>query len=63
MERNDYLLGWNAQPGVYRYCHHFDDGEVDRLADAVSDKARVVDRFTADGRSGNLNAYIVLRVE
>ncbi len=63
LERNDYLLGWNAQPGVYRYCHHFDDGEVDRLADAVSDKARVVDRFTADGRSGNLNAYIVLRVE
>lgn len=61
LEENDYLLGWDAQPGVYRYCHHFDDGEVDRLVAAVADKACVADRFTADGRSGNLNAYLVLR--
>lgn len=62
LEENDYLLGWDAQPGVYRYCHHFDDAEVDRLAAAVVGEACVADRFTADGRSGDLNAYLVLRV-
>lgn len=61
LDRNDYLLGWDARPGVYRYCHHFDDGEVDRLIAALGRKACVADRFVSDGRSGDLNAYLVLR--
>lgn len=59
LERNDYLLGWDAQPGVYRYCHHFDDGEVDRLIAALGREVCVADRFVSDGRGGNLNAYVV----
>lgn len=61
-DEGDYLLGWNNTPGAWRYCHHFDDAEVDRLVDAVSDVAEPIDRFSCDGRTGNLNQYIVLRV-
>lgn len=61
LEEGDFLLGWKNLPGQYRYCHHFSRGEVDALADAVSDKADVVARFEADGRTGDLNGYLVLR--
>lgn len=61
LDPNDYLLGWNARPGVYRYCHHFSEREIDELVEHVAPVATVVDRFVSDGRSGNLNAYLVLR--
>lgn len=57
----DYLLGWKNLPGQYRYCHHFSEEEIRSLAASVSDKAEVVARFEADGRTGNLNGYLVLR--
>lgn len=60
-EHGDYLLGWNNVSGAWRYCHHFEDGEADGLAAAVAGKARVVARFAADGRTGNLNEYLVLQ--
>lgn len=63
LEEGDYLLGWKNEPGAYRYCHHFSDGDVDDLVDSVSARARVLKRFDADGRTGALNAYIVLQVE
>lgn len=58
----DYLIGWRNTPGVYRYCHSFSDEEIDNLLAGVSDSAECVARFRADGRSGNLNEYLVLRV-
>lgn len=61
LEENDYFLGWNGLPDVYRYCHHFTDGEIDLLASSLSDTCEVVDRFNADGRNGAMNAYLVLR--
>ena len=57
LEEGDYLLGWNDLPGAYRYCHHFDDDEIDALAQGLD----VLDRFDADGRTGALNTYLVLR--
>lgn len=62
LDDNDFLLGWKNSPGVYRYCHSFSDDEVDRLADSVAEDAVPVDRFTADGRTGDLNSYLILRV-
>lgn len=58
----DYLLGWRNTPGAYRYCHSFSDAEIDFLAASVADKAECSARFRADGRTGNLNEYLVLRV-
>lgn len=58
---NDFLLGWQETRGLYRYCHHFDDAEINRLLAAVADVAVPVARFAADGKTGNLNEYVVLR--
>ena len=60
---NDYLLGWQDTQGLYRYCHHFDEQEIERLLAAVADSAELVSRFEADGKTGNLNEYVVLRVK
>lgn len=59
---NDFLLGWQDTRGLYRYCHHFDEPEIERLLAAVADVARPVARFAADGKTGNLNEYVILRV-
>ena len=60
---NDYLVGWQDTQGLYRYCHHFDEPEIERLLAAVADSAELVSRFEADGKTGNLNEYVVLRVK
>lgn len=60
---NDYLLGWQDTQGLYRYCHHFDEPEIEWLVAAVADSADLVSRFEADGKTGNLNEYVVLRVK
>lgn len=59
---NDFLLGWQQTSGLYRYCHHFDEPDIERLLAAVADIAQPVVRFSADGKTGNLNEYVVLRV-
>ena len=60
-DQGDYLLGWQGRTDVVRYCHSFSEEEVDRLVRACTPQARQVARFSADGRSGDLNRYIVLR--
>lgn len=62
LDSNDYLLGWQQAQGVFRYCHYFTDEEVKALAASVSDVAQLADCFRADGRTGNLNEYLVFRV-
>lgn len=57
----DYLIGWQTRPGVYRYCHHFDDAEVDALAAHLAGRAQLVDSYRADGRTGRLNRYLVFK--
>ena len=62
LEHGDYFLGWQNQPGLIRYCHHFDDHEVQRLTDVAEHAgARVIEVFDADGKSGALNRYLVLQ--
>ena len=59
-EPGDYLLDWQGA-APYRYCHSLGEDEVSRLAEAVSGDADEVGRFSADGRAGNLNRYLILR--
>lgn len=63
LEPGDMVLGWQGRPGAHRYCHHFDGGEIDKLLAFVCEggRATVIDRFAADGKSGQMNAYAVLR--
>ena len=61
LDEHDYLLSWENIPGVYRYCHNFSHTEIDRLVLDVADKACVVSRFVADGRSADLNTYLILK--
>lgn len=63
LPQNDYLLGWQDTQELYRYCHHFDEPEIERLLAMMADSADLVSRFEADGRTGNLNEYVVLRVK
>jgi SAM-dependent methyltransferase len=61
LEAGDHLLRWGASPAPespLRYCHHTSDDEADRLAQASA--LRVVERYHADGRTGELNLYVVL---
>lgn len=55
----DYLLGWQDRPGVFRYCHSFDDAEVERMVSALEPEAWLIDRYRADGRGGRANEYLV----
>ena len=61
LEAGDHLLGWQRVPGVYRYCHSFSEAELDSLVVELSDLAEPEERFEADGRTGDLNTYVILR--
>ena len=60
-DEGDYLLGWQERTDVARYCHHFDEAEIDKLVYGVSDLAQEACRYSADGRNGDLNRYVILR--
>ncbi|NLG11320.1 MAG: hypothetical protein GX562_07330 [Coriobacteriaceae bacterium] len=63
LDANDYLLGWQDIPGQYRYCHSFSEAEIDQLVESVSSSATLISRFVSDGRTNNLNTYLVFRVK
>jgi SAM-dependent methyltransferase len=62
LDEGDRLLGWQDIPRAYRYCHSFSEPEIDQLAKSVADSASVLARFTSDGRTNNLNTYLLLKV-
>lgn len=63
LEAGDYFLGWQNEPGLWRYCHHFEEWEIDALIDSLcsQNKVREIARFFADGKSGAMNRYVVLQ--
>lgn len=67
-EAGDHLIGWQNDRHAYRYCHHFDDQQITDLVRGVRTfyksgevPVRELERFHADGRSGELNRYVVLK--
>lgn len=62
LEPGDHFLGWQDDPGALRYCHHFTEAEIDGLVTRLrAHGLRELDRFSADGRSGALNRYLICR--
>jgi SAM-dependent methyltransferase len=61
LETGDRLLPWGEGGSKVRYCHFADEEETERLVQAAA--LSVAATYTADGREGNLNRYLVLRVK
>ena len=59
LEKGDYLLGWQRDESVFRYCHSFSEEEISDLSERLSPDVREVLRFSADGKSGDLNRYVI----
>ena len=60
LEPGDHFLGWQ-DGSTLRYCHHASEDEIDGLVAALSEHGvRELRRFSADGKSGKLNRYVVL---
>jgi tRNA (uracil-5-)-methyltransferase TRM9 len=59
LEKNDYILDWQRGVTAYRYCHYTDDEEVKKLIESTT--LELEKEYTADGKSGNLNFYQILR--
>jgi SAM-dependent methyltransferase len=56
----DFFLGWQGDCETLRYCHDYSETEINKLVDLCG--AQEIARFSADGKSGNLNRYVVLRI-
>jgi len=59
VEQNDYLLDWRRGDVALRYCHYVDDEELDALVRAMD--IEEVTRYRADGATGTMNSYVVLK--
>jgi tRNA (uracil-5-)-methyltransferase TRM9 len=63
VEANDYLLDWRRGETALRYCHYIDDDEQSELesqAEAIRG-LNFLTRFRADGFTGTVNAYSILK--
>ncbi len=60
-EPGDHLLDWRRGEHALRYCHHVDDAEHAQLIAAAG--CTVVADYRADGFSGAVNRYTLLRAD
>lgn len=61
VEPGDYLLDWRSGGRGLRYVHHFDEAELETLAEASG--FRVCKTFFSDGVNGQLGLYQVWEKE
>lgn len=60
VDSGDYLLDWRSGGKGLRYLHHFDERELDELAQASG--FQVSDTFYSDGDGGRLGLYQIWRL-
>lgn len=59
LEPGDYLLDWQRGASATRYCH---DATLDELTKLIAQSPwQLEQHFNADGRSSNMNTYLVLK--
>ena len=61
-QKNDYFLSWDQAENVYRYCHNFEEAEIDSIVSDIK-TARLISSFNADGKNNALNRYLVFQKE
>jgi tRNA (uracil-5-)-methyltransferase TRM9 len=59
LEENDFLLGWDSDTTIARYCHSFSPEEINELV--TTSGMQLLETFPADGREGKVNTYLVLQ--
>jgi tRNA (uracil-5-)-methyltransferase TRM9 len=59
VEPHDYLLDWRRGQTALRYCHYVDDAEQAALVAATG--LTEIETYRADGFSGTVNQYSLLR--
>ena len=59
VDEGDYLLDWRNGGQGLRYVHHFDETELESLAN--DSRFRVVDSFYSDGEQSRLGLYQIWR--
>jgi len=59
VEHHDYLLDWRRGTVALRYCHYVDNAEQQALITATD--LQPIITYRADGESGDLNAYSILK--
>ena len=60
VDAGDYLLDWRSGGAGRRYVHHFNEGELQELAEATG--FQIQDIFYSDGETGNLGLYEVWKL-
>ncbi|MCI0713056.1 MAG: class I SAM-dependent methyltransferase [Chloroflexi bacterium] len=60
VERHDYLLDWQRDTTATRYAHYVDDDEHQALIGATG--LQEIITYRADGNTGDLNQYSVLKI-
>jgi len=55
VDANDYLLDWRSGGAGLRYVHHYDESELQELAETTG--FQIKDIFYSDGDTGNLGLY------
>ena len=59
VDAGDYLLDWRSGGNGLRYVHHFNEPELNELAEATG--FQILETFHSDGETGNLGLYQVWR--
>ncbi|MFZ5376647.1 MAG: class I SAM-dependent methyltransferase [Patescibacteria group bacterium] len=59
LEAGDYILDWRKGKVAYRYCHQTDHRELENII--AQSNMDLVDQFYADGKTDQLNFYVILR--
>ena len=60
LDQGDCILGFAGKPDAFRYCHSFTSKEIDELLANLTHKITERARFSADGKTGRMNTYVVL---
>jgi hypothetical protein len=55
VDAGDYLLDWRSGGEGLRYVHHFDEAELQGLAERSG--FQIDETFYSDGETGNLGLY------
>lgn len=58
LEAGDHLLSWGGEAAYPRYCHLTSEAEAEEIVERSG--LRLVERFSADGASRDLNHYLLL---
>jgi tRNA (uracil-5-)-methyltransferase TRM9 len=60
LENNDYFLGWDNKNDTPRYCHYFDENEINEIIKLFDGQGFVLaQKYQADGKDAKSNTYLI----